>query len=250
MLVTTNVGPRYGGHTGRTKLKGMSDETSNPFSPPHPWRWAARVVAGRYHLGLVGWVHRNRPWAGWVGGERDRSAGDTRNLRSPALHVSRRDPTGDGQPAGQLIRLTQRQTSDTQQQRQVLAALTCTPGQPDLIADQDDSTKPLITCDQQGTTKYILGPSFLDGNQIRDATAGRNLNGTGYVVNVTFKSADASTWATYTSANVGKQAAFVLDSQVVSAPTIQQAILGDNTQISGNFTQQQARDLANTLSGR
>jgi preprotein translocase subunit SecD len=155
-----------------------------------------------------------------------------------------------GSPSAPAISLAQRQTSDTQQQQQVLAALTCTPGQPDPIADQDNPTKPLITCDQQGKTKFILGPSFLDGNQISNATAGQDPNGAGYVVNLTFKSAGSKTWATYTSANVGKQAAFVLDTQVVSAPVINQAILGGNTQISGPFTQQQAEQLANTLSGR
>ncbi|HEX3783924.1 MAG TPA: hypothetical protein VHX38_30035 [Pseudonocardiaceae bacterium] len=152
-------------------------------------------------------------------------------------------------PSIPALSLAQRQTSDTQQQR-VLAALTCTPGQPDPIADQDDPAKPLITCDQQGNTKFILGPSFLDGTQISNATAGRDPNGTGYVVNLTFKSAGAKTWATYTSQNVGKQAAFVLDTDVVSAPVINQAILGGNTQISGNFTQRQAEELANTLSSR
>ncbi|HEY3748792.1 MAG TPA: protein translocase subunit SecD, partial [Pseudonocardiaceae bacterium] len=50
-----------------------------------------------------------------------------------------------------------------------------------------------------------------------------------------------------TAANVNKQAAFVLDTQVVSAPTIQQAILGGNTQISGQFTQTDAANLANVL---
>jgi len=75
-------------------------------------------------------------------------------------------------PSAPSISLAQRQTAGPQQQQQVLTALTCTPGQPDPIADQDDPTKPLITCDQQGKTKFILGPSFLDGNQISNATAG------------------------------------------------------------------------------
>ena len=155
-----------------------------------------------------------------------------------------------GSPSAPALSLAERQTSDMQQQQQVLEALTCTPGRPDAFAGQDDPNKPLITCDQQGKAKFILSPSFLDGTQIRDATAGRDPNVTGYVVNLTFKTAGAHIWATYTSQNVGKQAAFVLDTHVVSAPTIQQAILGGNTQISGQFTQQQAEQLANTLGGR
>jgi preprotein translocase subunit SecD len=140
-----------------------------------------------------------------------------------------------------------RQSTDTNTQQGALQALKCGPGISDPLLGSDDPTKPLVACDQQGVAKYILGPSFLDGTQISDANSGTDPNGTGYVVNLTFKSAGAKTWANYTAANVGKQAAFVLDTQVVSAPTINSAIPGGNTQISGSFSQQQAQDLANTL---
>jgi preprotein translocase subunit SecD len=148
---------------------------------------------------------------------------------------------------------TVRQSTDQAVQSSALGFLKCgiNPATkiayPDPLQGNDDTTKPLVACDQQGAAKYVLGPSFLDGTQISDATSGLDPNGAGYVVNLTFKSAGAKTWATYTSQNVGKQSAFVLDTQVVSAPTIQQAILGGNTQISGTFTQTQASDLANVL---
>ena len=48
-----------------------------------------------------------------------------------------------------------------------------------------------------------------------------------------FKTAAANVWADYTAAHVGKQTAFTLDSQVVSAPRIHEAIPGGRTQISG-----------------
>ncbi|MGV0804056.1 protein translocase subunit SecD, partial [Mycolicibacterium elephantis] len=51
----------------------------------------------------------------------------------------------------------------------------------------------------------------------------------------------------FTAANVGTQTAFVLDSKVVSAPAIQEAIPGGRTQITGQFNQQTARELANVL---
>ncbi len=54
-------------------------------------------------------------------------------------------------------------------------------------------------------------------------------------------------WADFTAANVGTQTAFVLDSQVVSAPEIQEAIPGGRTQITGRFTADSARQLANVL---
>ena len=53
----------------------------------------------------------------------------------------------------------------------------------------DDPALPLVTCNQDGTAKYLLGPSFLEGTQIASAQAATNGQGVGYVVNVTFKSA-------------------------------------------------------------
>jgi preprotein translocase subunit SecD len=140
-----------------------------------------------------------------------------------------------------------RQTTDSTTQQAALSYLQCGVNTPDPLRGNDDSTKPLIACDQQGQAKFILDKSFLDGTEISDATSGTDPNGAGFVVNLTFKSGGAKTWATYTSANVGKQAAFVLDSQVVSAPVINQAILGGNTQISGSFTQTAAAQLAGVL---
>jgi preprotein translocase subunit SecD len=142
---------------------------------------------------------------------------------------------------------TLRQSTTSTTQQAALSYLQCGVNTPDPLRGNDDSTKPLIACDQQGQAKFILDKSFLDGTEISDATSGTDPNGAGFVVNLTFKSGGAKTWATYTSANVGKQAAFVLDSQVVSAPVINQAILGGNTQISGTFTQTQAAQLAGVL---
>ncbi len=104
-----------------------------------------------------------------------------------------------------------------------------------------------MACDRNGTAKYVLGPSILSGTEVADAAAAPNPQGAGYVINVTFKSAGAGVWAQYTAANIGKGVAFTLDSQVVSAPTIEAAQPAGTSQISGNFNQQSATDLANVL---
>jgi preprotein translocase subunit SecD len=140
-----------------------------------------------------------------------------------------------------------RQSTDSTTQQQVLQALQCGPNTYDPLIGNDDPKLPLITCDQQGATKYILGPSFLDGTEVQSPSAQQDPNGAGYIVTLNFTSAGAKTWGTFTAANVGKAAAFVLDTKVVSAPTIQGAITGGNTEISGNFNQQTATSLANTL---
>ena len=114
---------------------------------------------------------------------------------------------------------------------------------PDPLTGYDDPALPLVTCNQDGTAKYVLGPSFLEGTQIASAQASTNGQGVGYVVNVTFKSEGDSIWGQYTTNHIGDAVAFTLDGKVVSAPTIQGAIFG-TTEISGQFSQAPARNLA------
>ncbi|MGH3437205.1 MAG: protein translocase subunit SecD [Sciscionella sp.] len=139
-----------------------------------------------------------------------------------------------------------RQSTDPKAQQRELAKLNCAQGHDDVLRGNDDPKLPLVTCGRDGN-KYVLGPVFLQGTQISNASATTNPQGAGYVINLSFKSAGAKTWANFTSKNVHKQAAFVLDTEVVSAPQIQQPILDGNTQISGKFSQQEAQDLANIL---
>jgi preprotein translocase subunit SecD len=120
----------------------------------------------------------------------------------------------------------------------------------DILAGNDDPALPLVTCSTDHKTAYLLAPSIISGDQIQDATSGMNQHGIGYVVDVQFKSAAANTWADFTAAHIGTQTAFTLDSQVVSAPMIQEAIPGGRTQITGGsppFTASTARQLANVL---
>ncbi|TKV60345.1 protein translocase subunit SecD [Nakamurella flava] len=111
----------------------------------------------------------------------------------------------------------------------------------------DDPSKPLIACSDNGDAIYLLEPTIIAGTEISNATSGLDPQGGGYVVNLTFKSDGASTWGSYTSANVGKLTAMTLDGEVISAPRINSAIIGGNTQISGGFTQASASALANSL---
>ncbi|BBX95862.1 protein translocase subunit SecD [Mycobacterium lacus] len=120
----------------------------------------------------------------------------------------------------------------------------------DILAGNDDPKLPLVTCSTDHKTAYLLAPSIISGDQIQDATSGMDQRSVGYVVDLQFKSAAANVWADYTAAHVGTQTAFTLDSQVVSAPVINEAIPGGRTQISGGdppFTAATARQLANVL---
>lgn len=120
----------------------------------------------------------------------------------------------------------------------------------DVLAGNDDPDLPLVTCSQNHETVYVLAPSIISGDQIADASSGMDQRNGNYVVQVQFKSAAAAIWADYTAAHIGTQTAFTLDSQVVSAPQIQEAIPGGRTQITGGnppFTAESARQLANVL---
>lgn len=137
-----------------------------------------------------------------------------------------------------------RQSLDPAVQQAALAALDCTAQDP--LRGYDDPSLPLVACSQDGGEKYLLGPTFLEGTEIDTAMAQQNQQGAGWVISLTFTGEGAATWGEYTSNNVGENAAFVLDGEVVSAPTINGPIYGP-TEISGQFTQESAQELAGVL---
>ncbi|WP_167441373.1 protein translocase subunit SecD [Amycolatopsis vastitatis] len=140
----------------------------------------------------------------------------------------------DGQPNQELV-------------AKAMASLTCAPNAKDPLEGNDDPKLPLVACGDHDTYKYLLEPEFLPGTEIADSTSGYDQQRGQWVVNLSFKSDGTKTWADFTSKNQGQQAAFVLDTQVVSAPNIQVAILDGNTQITGKFTQSEAKDLSDIL---
>ena len=95
------------------------------------------------------------------------------------------------------------------------------------------------------------GRAPLEGDVVTDAKDQFN-NVTGQPeVSMTMNSEGARRWAALTKANVGKAVAIVLDGVVYSAPRVNQEIDGGESSISGSFTVEETKDLANTLkSGR
>ncbi|MGK3201611.1 protein translocase subunit SecD [Amycolatopsis sp. MEPSY49] len=140
----------------------------------------------------------------------------------------------DGQPNQELV-------------AKAMASLTCAPNAKDPLEGNDDPKLPLVACGDHDTYKYLLEPEFLPGTEIADANSSYNTQNGQWVVNLSFKSEGTKIWADFTTKNVNQQAAFVLDTQVVSAPNIQVAIVDGNTQITGKFTQAEAKDLSDIL---
>ena len=101
-----------------------------------------------------------------------------------------------------------------------------------------------------GYALYVLkstnGKPALDGDCVVDASTERD-DFKGYGVSMTMNGEGAKGWARVTGNNVGNQIAIVLDSCVYSAPNVENAIEGGRSSITGNFTIEEANDLANVL---
>ncbi len=116
----------------------------------------------------------------------------------------------------------------------------------------DVPSQPLLACDSDGN-KYLLGPTMVQGTDVKDASYGIPQQGVEYVVNVEFNGKGTNEFGDTTSriAGTGQQLAIVLDGKVLSAPTNDQPILGGRAEISGGgsngFTQDSAKSLANSL---
>jgi preprotein translocase subunit SecD len=116
----------------------------------------------------------------------------------------------------------------------------------------DDTALWLATCDRDGTAKYLLQPAFIKGTQVTNAQAQLDPQTNSWSVSLTFDAEGAKTLATvstdlYDNAPPQNQFAIVLDGVVYSAPSFIEPISGGQAQITGQFTTEEAADLANVL---
>ncbi|MGO2112748.1 MAG: protein translocase subunit SecD [Pseudoclavibacter sp.] len=126
-----------------------------------------------------------------------------------------------------------------------------------LPAAEVDPTEPLITCDETGTNKYILGPVEVSGSNISDANAGLVQTSTGaatnqWAVNIEFDAAGTTAFETmtqrlFTLTEAQNQFAATLDNMVIVAPTTNAIITDGRPQIKGSFTEEGAQGLADQL---
>jgi preprotein translocase subunit SecD len=133
----------------------------------------------------------------------------------------------------------------------------------------DNPSDYIIACDPKGPTavyKYLLAPAAIEGTQVKTASAGLSTQGVDWQVNLTFTGSGSSAWYNLTktayeatgsnTSGYGtcsppkgcNGVAITLDGVVQSAPASQtDGIPGGLTDITGNFTETQATDLANVL---
>jgi preprotein translocase subunit SecD len=199
---------------------GPASETAAPAPSPGPSGGAGQVPAGN-----------NRPMLPHV----------QLPTAPPTPTAPRPTVVGQGTPPDKAIDW-QPSAADTAD----YTAFTCGDPQVD-VADQ-----PLFSCDRTGTTKYLLGPTLIEGNELSSANAGIPQNGIEWVVNLQFNGEGSTAFENATRALASRtdpmnRFAIVLDGQSISAPSVNQAIPGGAAQISGGFTQQTATDLSNVL---
>ncbi len=112
--------------------------------------------------------------------------------------------------------------------------------------------------------QFVLadGTVAVDGGHVKDAGTAQNQNGAGYVVTLEFDSEGSTAFEEATQKIVNgevtasedtgmtaSQMAIVLDDETISAPSVSTVISGGNAQIEGDFTQQEAADLAALIRG-
>ncbi|WP_369167954.1 protein translocase subunit SecD [Streptomyces sp. R28] len=118
-------------------------------------------------------------------------------------------------------------------------------------------TDPTVACGKNSSgqwQKYILGPAEVDGTDVKKASAVFNTRtGAGWTVTMDFTSDGRKKFGDITgklakNQQPQNQFAIVLDGEVISDPSVSEALTGGNAEISGNFTQESSQSLANMLS--
>lgn len=114
---------------------------------------------------------------------------------------------------------------------------------------------PIVACGKRGNAwgKWILGPAQVNGQDVKDAKGVIDPQRGAWIVTMQFTDKGADKFAKITGELATKQMpqnqfAIVLDGEVISDPSVSQALTGGNAEISGGFTQQSAQDLGNMLS--
>ncbi|EAR52212.1 protein-export membrane protein SecD [Oceanicola granulosus HTCC2516] len=187
--------------------------------------------------------------------EAERAATDDRTVRQSLEIIRRRiDEVGTREPS------IQRQGDDriliqvpgigsAQELKDIIgttAQLTFQPvvsrtSDPDEAAGMGNELVPAL--DEEGTYYILESAPVVTGEDLVDAQPGFDQNNRP-AVTFRFNPAGARRFGDYTAANVGAPFAIVLDEEVISAPTINEAIRGGSGIITGNFTVESSTDLA------
>lgn len=172
------------------------------------------------------------------------------------------DPTAKGAKDSKDAKKPEPKTSGAKQPAEEdlnkqLAALDCTTskaraaaGDKAAAAKDEDS---VVACYRDGSRKFILGPVQVAGTEIEGAeSVYDSQGGAGWIVSLDFDGKGGKQFSEVTT-ELSKQQpprnqfAIVMDGEVVSDPRVTYPITGGKSQISGDFSRQESKDLANML---
>ncbi len=142
----------------------------------------------------------------------------------------------------------------TPELQQAFNQLDCSDPQQLNVGAQFADADAAIACDRNGAEKFLLAPVAVPGSDVDSASANLAQNTAGWIVSLDFNGDGTKAFgeitaemATQPADSPGNRFAIVLDGLVVSAPGVNEAIPGGQAQITGQFTQEEASNLANVL---
>ena len=118
---------------------------------------------------------------------------------------------------------------------------------PSTTREGDAAEASVVLPDAKKPVRYQLGPTELTGRAVKSARANFAAEGGQWSVDVTFTDEGSGQFDELAARNVGKQVAIVLDGVVQSAPAIREAKFNGTANISGDFKEREAKDLALVL---
>jgi len=112
--------------------------------------------------------------------------------------------------------------------------------------------QPIFACSSDGIAKYLLGPAVIQGTHVTSASAGVPQGHVAYQVNLSFDTEGTemfkeATTKLYAQSSPMNQFAIVIDGKVISAPAVNEPIPGGSAQITGQFSAEEAMNLARVL---
>jgi RNA polymerase sigma factor (sigma-70 family) len=118
------------------------------------------------------------------------------------------------------------------------------PFQVQLVLDEPDVNSESMTNSAGDEAYYVQKAPLMDYAAIRSATVERNASSGAPEINVEFSDVGKELFAAVTKENLNRRLAIVLDGHLYAAPLIRSEITGGKAQITGNFTEEEARALA------
>jgi hypothetical protein len=115
-------------------------------------------------------------------------------------------------------------------------------------ASASASTDASVVSDAEGT-EYTVDAPFMTIERIERGSV-EFASGGQWVISLEMTETDGRAFGDWTTDHVGEQAAMVIDGEVLFAPTIQGAITDGRVQVSGNYTQDEAKDILDKITGK